>query len=589
MAYRWNLEGPSFEFPTPYNTENRLLVLRGYALIALAVVVALVLALVGAGDAARPVVTLEKLPEPASVWPHVIGLLLMAVLGVLNLVQASRQQTLQLAPGQPASLMPEVAHEATGASPGAPWLIQALGRGMAAAQGLHGPYAAWLRWLGSDLAAAPTTLHDYLRVRLARLALFGGLVLLLALGALAGTVLAQPAALPLVSVVVGAAGVAALGRHLLFPVQAAPGPWAITAMLAAALAVAMPLAWFADTLPGATRWPRLGLPLAASVMLALGLAFEVLGLLSARAQALPSRPTRITTEETSLSFDADMGRLFAEIDRELHRRWAEGIPNRRYARQPPVLDAAADEGSFSATVLEESQPLIPRGAASTLAPAQSRWLLVLGALGLCSSVVGGGLWVWLARAHMLDSAASWVPAAVGLVCLLAGGYAFRISHVLWSRLEVESTLTWLEFKGSYFRVPGAALAAEPAARMPGAAAVGVEELTLKACVVQARSVFYAAATYEIGSRALLTLTPDAKTAANWTELAHGFARSVALSAMAQSPALLAARARARERRAGDAGAVIAPKRPPRFCSACGTPLLVGARFCQQCGNTLGVD
>lgn len=588
MAYRWNLEGPSFEFPTPYTTENRLLVLRGYALIALAVVVALVLAFVGEGDVARPVVTLEKLPEPASVWPHLIAALLMAVLGGLNLLQASRQHTLQLAPGQPASLMPEVAHEATGASSGAPWLMQALGRGVAAAHGLRGPYAAWLRRLGNDVAAAPTTLHDYLRVRLARLALFGGLVLLLALGALAGATLAKPAALPLVSLVVGMAGVAALARHLLFPVQAAPGPWAIVGMLAAALAVAAPLAWFSDTLPGAARWPRLGLPLAATVMLALGLAFELLGLLSARAQALPARPCRITTEETTLSFDADMGRLFAEIDRELHRRWAEGIPNRRYARQPPVLDTAAEEGCFNASVLEESQPLIPRGAASSLAPSQSRWPLVLGVLGLGSSVAGGLLWVWLARAHMLDSAASWVPASVGLVCLLAGGYAFRIAHVLWSRVEVESTLCWLDLKGSYIRVPGAPAAADPTSRSPGAAAVAVEELTLKACVVQARSVFYAAATYEIGSRALLTLAPDAKSAASWTELAQAFARHVAQSPVAQTPALLAARERARERRVGDAVAAAAPKRPPRFCSDCGTPLLVGARFCQQCGNTLGM-
>ena len=587
MAYRWNLEGPSFEFPTPYNTENRLLRLRAYALIVLAVVVALVLTFVGAGDVARPVVTLEKLPEPASVWPHLLGALLMALLGVLNLLQASRQHALQLTPGQPASLMPEVPHEATGASSGAPWLMQALGRGVAAAHGLRGPYGAWLRRLGSDVAAAPTTLHDYLRVRLARLALFAGLALLLALGALAGTMLAKPAALPLVSLVVGVAGVAALTRHLLFPVQAAPGPWAILAMLAGALAVAAPLAWFSDALPGATRWPRLGLPLAATVMLALGLTFELVGLLAARAQVQAAQPNRITKDEATLSFDADLGRLFAEVDRELHRRWAEGIPNRRYARQPPLFDANAEEGSFTATVLEESQPLIPR-AASSVPVSNPRWLLLLGALGLGSSVIGAVLWVWLARAHMLDSQASWVPAAVGLVCLLAGGYAFRIGHVLWSRVEVESTIVWLEFKGNFLRVPGPALTPEPVGRNPAAAAVAVEELTLQACVVQARSVFYAAATYEIGSRALLSLTPDAQAASSWTEMVQSFARSAASIPAAQSPALLAARERARERRAGDAGAAAAPKKAPRFCSDCGTPLLVGARFCQQCGNTLGL-
>jgi hypothetical protein len=32
-----------------------------------------------------------------------------------------------------------------------------------------------------------------------------------------------------------------------------------------------------------------------------------------------------------------------------------------------------------------------------------------------------------------------------------------------------------------------------------------------------------------------------------------------------------------------------PRRPPRFCSACGTPVLSGARFCQHCGNVLAPD
>ena len=81
-------EGPAFEFPSPFGIENRFLELRGYLLIALAIGVALVLALVGGDDAARPVVMLEKLPEKASLWPHVLGAVLMALLGGLNLLQA---------------------------------------------------------------------------------------------------------------------------------------------------------------------------------------------------------------------------------------------------------------------------------------------------------------------------------------------------------------------------------------------------------------------------------------------------------------------------------------------------------------------
>ena len=180
MVYRWNVDGASLEFPTPYAVENRFLTLRGYALIALSLLVSLMLAFVDDGYAARPVVVLEELPEPASAVPHVLAAMLMAIAGVLNLWQASRQRALQMVPGQPASLMSEVAHEATGASPGAPWLMQALGRGVATAALPGSPYARLLRRLGNDMATAPSTLHAYMRVRLAHLLLLGALALLLA-------------------------------------------------------------------------------------------------------------------------------------------------------------------------------------------------------------------------------------------------------------------------------------------------------------------------------------------------------------------------------------------------------------------------
>ena len=171
MVYRWNVDGTSLEFPTPYAVENRFLTRRGYALIALAVLVSLMVAFVGDTGANRPVVALEELPPPASTVPHVLVAMLMALTGVLNIWQASRQRTLQMVPGQPASLMSEVPHEATGASPGAPWLMQALGRGVATAAVPGSPYARLLKRLGNDLATAPSTLHAYMRVRLSHLLL----------------------------------------------------------------------------------------------------------------------------------------------------------------------------------------------------------------------------------------------------------------------------------------------------------------------------------------------------------------------------------------------------------------------------------
>lgn len=586
MVYRWNVDGTSLEFPTPYAVENRFLTRRGYALIALALLVSLMVAFVGDAGANRPLVALEELPEPASAVPHVLVAMLMALTGALNIWQASRQRTLQMVPGQPASLMSEVPHEATGASPGAPWLMQALGRGVATAAVPGSPYARLLKRLGHDLATAPSTLHAYMRVRLSHLLLLTTLALLLVLAVALSTMLAKPVALALVSGVILVLAAAVAARHWVQPLRLALKPWVVGLLLLLGCGAAAPLAWFATVLPGAGIWPRLALPAGAAALLALGLMFETLALLAARRHIIAPRPARLTAEELTVSFDADLGALFSEIDRELHRRWAEGIPSRRYSRQPPVVDATADEGSFSACVLEESQPLTAsEGTRASVAPSvQTRWVWLLDATGLAVTVLGGLLWVWAARAHMQDPAASWLPATVGGVCMLAGGYALHIGHLLWSRVEVDSAITWLDLKGTFVRAPGTAAAAT--GRAQGGVALGIEGLTVKAWVVQARSVFYAAALHAIGSRTLVALVQDSKTAAAWPALVQSFVRNAALNPE-PSPALQEARARMRERRVAEPGH--APKRPARFCAGCGTPLLVGARFCQHCGGSVASE
>lgn len=587
MVYRWNLDGTALEFPTPYQVENRFLTLRGYALLALALLMAVVLSVVGESESAQAVVALDKLPETASVWPYVVVLLWMAVLGVLNLVQAARQRALLMAPGQPASLMQEVPHEATGASPHATWLMQSMSRGMATAQALKGAYAGWLTRLSPEVSAAPGTLQTYLRVRVSHLMLLCGLALVLAVGAVAAAVLAKPTALPMVALVVGLLAALLFARHALQYGAPALSPWLVALVLVLAVVVAAPLAWVSATLPWAEKWPRLGVPGGVALLLGLAFVLEGLALMAARLQIEPLRPARVSAEETSVSFEADLAQLFNEVDRELFRHWSEGIPNRRYVRQPPVVDAAVEEGSFTATVLEESQPLVAPAAAGPVPPPGAVWLMVLAVLGLALSVLGGATWLWLAFAHMRDSTATWLPALPGLVCLMGGGYALRVGHLLWSRTEVGSTLTWLELKGSYFRVQLAAAASGAPGRRPAETAAAVDGVALKACVVQARSVFYAAGRHTLGSRALVALTGDGKASAAWSALLQTLARNANPAAV--SPALLVARAKARERRAAAGEGPAGPKRPARFCSACGTPLLAGARFCQQCGSTVSAE
>lgn len=586
MAYRWSLEGPAFEFPTPYGTENRFLVWRGYALIGLALLVVLVVAFVGGESADRPVVILEKLPEQASVVPHLVGAMLLTVLGALDLLQAAARRTLLLAPGQPASLMPEVAREASGVSPGAAALQRLLEVGAVAPPPPGGAYGGWLRALAPELGAAPVSLHAYLRHRLAHAVLAASLLglLMLAVG-----VVRNPPALALLSLVMMAVCGLVLARHLLQPHQVALAPWLVGVLVVVAVGLGGALGWFADVVPRAASLPKLGLPVAAGVLLASVLLFEAVGILAARAQLQTPWLAAVPAEETTVGFEADPDQLLREVDLELHRQWTEGVPNRRYAWQGPQLSRGAEQGDYLAVVLEESQPLVPHtgrdlAPAEAQSPARKRGLLWLDGLGLAWSLSGGLLWVWLALAHMRDVEASWVPGAAGLACLLAGAYALRVGHLLWSRVEVQSTFTWLDFKGRYQRLadtPG-----DAGHRARGEPPVRVEDLQLRARVAVARSVFYAAAPHPLGSRVLLELGAQRGGAGAWLQMLQAFARQAVPSA-APVPAA-AARARARAPGLADADPP-PPRRPARFCPHCGTPVLSGARFCQHCGSVLATE
>lgn len=597
MAYRWRQDGPAFEFPTPFGTENRFRTWRGWVLILGSLLVLGITAFVAPDESAAGAlssvveassdIALENAPEniqvPGSGWPHVLISLLLAVWGGMDLWQVSRQRQLLLAPGQPSSLGQEVSREGSGASPAAGAIMQMLSRGMPSPGELQRPYLRALRLLGPDLASAPSTLHAYLRARLSHLVLAVGLLPLASLLLL----WPQPPATPLAAAWLIAVAVGGLLVHALHPERPALTPVAVGGLLAGAWLPGLALLFFSGGWPLVDKLVRFQMPLAAVALLGLAILLETLGVAAARAQVTTPSAGRSGHDDATASFDAHPMQLLREIDRELGRRWSEGVPNRRYAWQPPKIEGNADSGTFTALILEESQPATPTAARNVAPrPLAAGWLLVLDVLGLLltlAAVAGLALATWT---HMFDAASSWRPAALGLVAMAAGGWAMRVAHFLWSRTEVESTFTWLDLRGTWFRLPAGATP-EAAGRHRDEAPLGVDELSLRSTVLQARSVFYAAGTWELGSRTVLSLAAHPPGAAVWTTLLQDFARKSQASPAATAPAVLAARAQARQRReAEQREQAAAPRKPARFCPACGTPVLAGARFCQQCGNTL---
>jgi hypothetical protein len=537
--------------------ENRFLTLRA----AMLIVAALAVFWVALSDpdpaGAAGAVQLQVRSERGNPVPHVLMALLMLLLGGIDLLTAARQRRVLLVPGQPASLTSEVARRASGTSSGAAWLMQVMRDGQVPAAEPQGEYAGALRALAGPLLHAPSSLLTYLRVRAAHL--IAGLALLLALG-LSWPAAARPSTLALAALLYAALAAALVARSA-WIAKDAPSPFALGAALLLALAAGVGIALFGQGVPHVERLNSLALPQATLLVLLCLLLIEGLGLLAARQQRGGPPRAGLQGADASADVDAEPALLMQEVERELHRFWAEGIPNRRHAWEPPA-ESRSGPAEPAAVVLEESQPM----PAAEPAPTPTPWLLALGLLGLAFTAAGAVLWVRLAHEQMNAlPAASWVTAAPSLVLLVAGGYAVRVGHLLWSRVEVDSTLLWLTVQAA-----------------PAAAREGL--LQLKARVLKARSVFHAAGEHQLGSRVLLQLAGDGPVARRLVQQVQGFAERAGGGAAAAAAAQAAARPGAAAP-ARAAAAAASPQRAPaaRFCPACGTPQPAGARFCPRCG------
>ncbi len=589
MTMPWGLVGPAFDYPTPYAAENRLLLWRGCALLLLALGLSLLVSFRPEPSSSAAAALMGTDSELGSPWPMSLAAAFFAVLGVINIVRASGQRRLLLEPGQPASLTSELLREATGASPGAAWLQRAMVNGAPEPLAVEGPWRGVLLRLAPELGHWPRPLHAHLARRLYHMLLCAGVFALLApVWLLADGVAAAVAALGLGAIVVGVVGASALDRS-----RPVGGPLALVLWWLLGLVLVVGAVLVTPLLPGQGYLKALvplALPVALASLLWGLLLVEGLALLAGRAQLGPVAAGRIDSHERELNPDAELRGFAKELDLELHRRWAEGVPSRRHAWQMPAIDGAGERGRFSGVVLEESHPLLPphareRPLAWPRAGSPEMWLAALGLLCLVWTLLGGVFWAWQGWTQLRDAGVYWTKSGVGLALVVAAGHALRVSHLLWSRFEVESTVTWLELQGEW-------------ARSAAGGPASVQTHGARVAVAQARSVFYAAADHRLGSRTLRSLKGDDAAAQQWLQTLQQMAHTVAQAlpdagerrrareaAASAAAARAAAAAPAPAPAAASAPAPAAP-RPARYCAVCGTAVLPGARFCQHCGSAL---
>jgi zinc-ribbon domain len=371
------------------------------------------------------------------------------------------------------------------------------------------------------------------------------------------------AAWPLAALLLGTLAVAQI-TYSAWVARDAPGPVALAVALGVAFAAAAGLALFGGSVPYLARLQPYQLPRAVAVLLGCLMIIDLLGLLAARAQ---TNADETTTGETGRGVDTvvpvDPTRLMVDVDRELLRRCTDGVPNRRYLRLTPQEAAAAGD---TLVALEETQPTLPpahRDALPALPLVQRAWLLAMAAMALVFTAAAGVLWVVMAQALLANAASSWANAATALALLIAGGYAARAGHLVWSRIDVESTLYEIAI-GTNARAGTPDAGDEPGSR-------------LRVRAFRALSAFYAAGEHLLGSRSLRALQADDRVAVEFVKQVEEMsARSAtAVPGRSRSGAEPIVDPRPSAQR---------PKLPPRYCSTCGTALLQGAQFCQQCGQ-----
>lgn len=596
MAFEYSTQGASFDFPNPYRIENQFLAARGLVLLLCGI--GLLVMARGAGEAVN--VQRVSTAQGGFVLLVVAGALLV-LWGILEFARAARQLRVFFGRGQPPSLAPEIAREAHGGSPRAQTIVEQLRHGAIALVEPQGALNGILYSISSHLVTAPKALRDFVQVRFANLLASGGLLLLFGVTWMITPNPAAQSLAALVYLVLG--GVLILRTYIAGPGgTVALGPIGLAVLLVFGLVGTVLIGRVAAQLPQPAWLDGLALPRIALVLLLASVVIEAIGLFAGHAHVDEPPPASTANEQGTVSFNADPNLLMQEVDRELQRRWTQNIPNRRYIWQPPVVEPTREAGNFTAVALEETQPMPPQAVkkmdwSTCLAFPRFYGLALLDALGLVLTLVGALLWLRLGTELKTGMPDSWSPASIGFIFMIVGGYGLRVAHQLWGRLDFESTLTWLDFSGSYARAQ-VGLGAQFTDRVRSErTVVNVESMTLRAWVVQVRSVIFAYRDQTIGARTLVGMTGDIDAARAWTQQVRQFAQAQSsivvpganedgrrLQQLAAANQLAGAAAPMPQALAAAAVAPSLAVAAGRHCTHCGAPLAADARFCGRCGT-----
>ncbi len=595
MAYDYSSENKRLELPNPYRIEN--LFLFGCAAVTL---------LGGLTGLLWARAAIASHSTRLGVAPLLVGIALL-VAGCAFAVVAARRLRFFFGRGRPGSLAPEVAIGATGNSARADHYKTMLRQG-----GLEYPepqgalngvlYHAVPRLITAPLVVQALAQRHFFNA----LAFFVTLLSFVFAWGMFGTQETRP----LISIGYFVFGAVVLLRPLVSGNQASLGTGALIALIVAAVVGPVLASLLGSSLPSV----RFSMHGQALFLLLCALLAVVLILCALNAQIDASPQTERSCEQSTLSMNGPPPALITELDRTLQNEWVEQIPNRRYTRLEPVTEGAAGSGRFAGELLEETQPMPMSGTApvtfeGALTSSRHSWLVVLDLYGALLTVMG--VVCALVYVHGFDPSRvlsdGWGnTATVGYaaVCLAIAAFCFQSAGAIWGRFNFESVLVWVELLGTWqsSRIgTGNQLSSRLQTEND---VVRVESMTLRVWRSRIESVAFG----KDGSRQVTAMYATSQEAARLAAALQDFAgrQSVFIApraaedrhridALQATEALLggAAAAPARQPALSGAGAAHDALRVAgahagqlRFCCACGTKAIVGAKFCSACGEAL---
>ena len=609
MSYEYGSDSKRLELPNPYRLQNRLLWVCAVLLTA-----AGVLSLLWAQRA------IEASALRLAAAPLLAGLLLLGA-GIAAAATAATRLRFFFGRGRPASLAPDIPPGATGGSPAADAVKELLRQGGLTYPEPQGAIEGLLYHWAPRLITAPNEVQ-----LIARRTMFNLLAIAATLVSFAfsWSVFGNAVTRPWISLLYFAFGLVFLLRPVLSQHKARVTSMSLVGLIAVAILGPVAIGLVAAKLPPLGAFT---LDTQTFVMLATALVACTLAMVAILAQVDEAPQTRASVEQQRLSMNAPPQTLMDELDRTMQSSWTERIPNRRYARIDPVISvataAATPAGNFAGELFEESQPLPISGtAAPTLASAfaapRHRALLLLDLYATVLVVVA--IAMTLAFVRGFDAGAPWQEnrySLVGTSAILAfvAAFCFQASARLWGRFNFESVLTWVEMVGS-FQTSRIGTGNNFTSRMNTENdVVRTEAMTLRVWRARVESVVFGKDEARQVTAMFSTEMEAKALAAELMQFARGQSvlvapfsgedekRIAALNAgeraMDGGAAATSAAQLHRDLETAAARAAVGMSAPagvaqptaalparPRFCTACGTAALAGARFCAHCATPL---